>query len=163
MLFLRATPNNSIVQSKCQATGSNTLEVLPSNRGGSVDRNSQSIEAEAVLNLARGNSGVLQSSIDLPLRGGSSAPTGTAVASGTVGSRASHEASCTLALEAPAAERVAGSVLEGTVGGASRLVGRVGRGEAQGTLVINVDGLATGDLDVLYIKLANLSIEKMDI
>lgn len=85
------------------------------------------------------------------------------MASGTVGGRASHEASCTLALEAPVAERGTGSVLEGTIGGTSRLIGRVGRGEAQSTLVINVDGLATGDLDVLDIKLANLNIGKMDI
>lgn len=160
-VFLRTTPNNYTAQSKCQVTGSTTLDVLPSNRGGSVNRNSQSIETETVLNLARRNSGVLQSSKDLPLRDGSSGATGTAVGSGTVGSWASHEASCALALEAPVAERGTGGVVEGAIGGTSRLVGGVGRGEAQGTLVINVDGLATGDLDVLDIKLANLNIGKM--
>lgn len=61
------------------------------------------------------------------------------------------------------AERGAGGVAEGTIGGTSRLVGGVGRGEAQGTLVINVDGLATGDLDVLDIKLGNLNIGRIDV
>ena len=157
----KITSNNHTVQSKCQATGSNTLDVLPSNRAGSVGSNSQSLEAKAVINLTRGNSSVVQSSIDLPLRGGSSAPTGTAVARGAVGSRASHEARRTLALEGPVSESVAGSVDEGTVGGASGLVGRVRRSEAQSTLVINVDSLATGDHNVLHIELANTNVEKI--
>lgn len=142
---------------------SNTLDVLPSNRAGSVDSNSQSLETEAVINLTRGNSSVLQSGIDLPLRGGSSVPTGTAVARGAVGSGASHEARRTLALEAPVAERVAGSVDEGTIRGASRLVGRVRRGEAQSTLVIDVDSLATGDHNILHIELANGNVEKIHV
>lgn len=140
----------------------NHLDVLPSNRGASVDRDSQSIEAEAVTNLASGDSSVLQSSKNLPLRG-SSAPAGTAGAGGTVGgtvgSRASHEARCTQAIEGPVAERGTGSVDEGTIRGTNGLVGRVGRCEAQSTLVINVDSLATGDLDILDMKLANGALE----
>jgi hypothetical protein len=61
------------------------------------------------------------------------------------------------------AERVARSVDEGTIGGASGLVGRVRRGEAQSTLVIDVDSLATGDHNVLHIELANGNVENIHI
>lgn len=46
-----------------------------------------------------------------------------------------------------------GSVLEGTLGGAGGHVGRVGEGEAQSTRGVDVDALAAGDDDVLYISL----------
>lgn len=47
------------------------------------------------------------------------------------------------------AERGAGSVGEGTVRGASRLVGGVRGGEAESTLGVDVDGLATGNDNIL--------------
>lgn len=134
----------------------NTLDVLPSG-GGAVGSNGQSIEANAVSNVAGGDGGVLQGSEDLVLGGGSSA-TGTAGGDSAVGGGAGHEAGGALASVAPVTESGARSVGEGTVRGASGLVGGVGGGEAKSTLGVDVDGLATGDNNILNIRLAIVHI-----
>ena len=48
-----------------------------------------------------------------------------------------------------------GGVLEGALGGAGGHVGRVGEGEAQSTRGVDVDALAAGDDDILYISLVS--------
>lgn len=133
-----------------------TLDVLPGG-GGAVGSNGQSIEANAVSNVAGGDGGVLQSSEHLVLGGGSSA-TGTASSDSAVGGGAGHEAGGALASVAPVTERGARSVGEGTVRGASRLVSGVGGGEAESTLGVDVDGLTTGDNNVLNTRLVKMHI-----
>lgn len=132
-----------------QSNSKHCLDVLPSGLGGgSVDGDSKSIEAEAVIDVASGNGGVLLSREDLPF-GGSSSDTAAAVGggSGIGSSRASNEARAV----APGAETtvLAGGVLEGTLGGALGDVARVGGGEGQSTRSIYVDLLAAGNNDVL--------------
>jgi hypothetical protein len=146
-IFLSKFNGHCICTVKRQAPGSNTLDVLPGGWDSGVVSHGKSIEANAVRNTARGNSGILQSSVNLPLRGGS-VPARAAVGSSAVG-RASHEAGGTLAFVGPVAERVTRGVGKGTVGGASGLVGGVRSGEAKGTLGVDEDSLATGNHDVL--------------
>jgi hypothetical protein len=133
------------------------LNVLPSNvAGGDIKATSKGLKAKAVVDLARGNGSVLQSSVHLPdggsARGVASGRAGSGASSRLgVGDRASHEARCTLAVVGPGSQRVlrvAGSVDEGAGRGASGHVGGVRGGEAQSTGAVNVDSLATGDRDI---------------
>lgn len=112
------------------------LDVLPSSGSVLLSLHSHSRETKTLANITLGNGSVLQRSEHLPLA--------------AIG-RASHEARSTLALVHPAADTsggAGGGVLEGTGGGTLTHVAGVGGGEAQGTVGVNVDGLAAGDGDV---------------
>lgn len=113
---------------------SSSLDILPSSDR-SIGSNSEGIKAQAISDIATGHGSILSSSKHLPLV--------TLV-------RASHEARSTGTGESPAAEGLAGSVLEGAGGRASGDVGRVGDGEGQGAAGGDVDLLAAGDFDVLF-------------
>lgn len=139
------------------------LDVLPGKLvGGDVHGNGEGVEAKAVTDIAGGDGRVLQRGKHLPvgLHGGSLAGEGGGGGSGrggglgALGNGAGHEARGALAVVGPGAEGGASSgrsVLEGALGGAGGHVGRVGEGEAQSTGGVNVDALATGDDDILYI------------
>ena len=63
--------------------------------------------------------------------------------------RAGHEASGTVAPFAFASTKRIGCINEGAVASTAGEAAGVGRGEADSTVLVNVDGLATGDTDIL--------------
>lgn len=112
------------------------LDVLPSSSSILLSLRSHSREAKALADITLGNGSVLQRSENLPL---------------VVVGRAGHEARGTLALVHPVADATGagrGLVLEGAGGGTLTHVARVGGGEAEGAVGVDVDGLAAGDGDV---------------
>lgn len=132
------------------------LDVLPSKvLRRNVQTNSHSLEAKAVIHIASGNSRILQRGKHLPAVGswGSLAANMTSGHGRVSRGRAGHEARGTLTGVAPGTEGLAGSVLEGTLRRARGDVTRVGSGEAQGTIAVDVDALTTRDDDILIVLL----------
>jgi hypothetical protein len=112
------------------------LGVLPRVTG-LVSRRRNSREAQAILDIPTGHSGVLQSSKDLPL---------------AILRRASHEARSAPAGVHVVAEGLVGGtwhVLEWAAGRAGGNIRGVGLGELEGALGGDVDLLTAGDCDAL--------------
>lgn len=114
------------------------LDVLPSSSTVTPVLTSKSRETKALANITLGSCDVRQGSEDLvPV---------------VVGG-ASDEARSTLALVDVLAEAIgegaAWGVLEGAGGGAVTHVAGVRHGEAEGTVGVDIDGLAAGNLDIL--------------
>lgn len=120
--------------------GSNQSNVLPSSSPILLSLRSHSREPKTVINIPRGHSSILQGRKNLPL-----------LRRILLLHRTSHEARRTLALVDVVTDRLSGVVFEGTGRGTWTHVCRVGGSKAEGTVVVNVDLLATGDRDILLL------------
>ena len=118
----------------------NQLNILPSSSLILLSLHSHSGEPKTVVNISGGHRSIVQSGKNLPLLGRT-----------FLLHRTSHEARRTLALVGVVADGLTGGVFEGTGRGTGAGVCRVGGGEAEGAVVVNVDLLATGDRDILLL------------
>ena len=117
---------------------SNQSNILPSSSPILVSLGSHSGEPKTVLNISRGHRSILQGGKNLPL-----------LRRTLLLHRTSHEARGTLALVDVVTERLAGGVFKGTHRGAGTSGCRVGGSKAEGTVVVNVNLLTTGDRNIL--------------